>query len=38
MAEQLGYVLREAQDDDESGACQPDEEQHCKYIEAKVRE
>ena len=38
MAEQLGYVLRETQDDDESGACQSDEEQDCKYIHGEMRE
>ena len=38
MAEQLGYVLCEAQHDDESGACEPDKEQDCKYLNAEMRE
>ena len=38
MAEQLGYVLREAEDDDKSGACQPDEEQDGKNVHAEMRD
>ena len=38
MAEQLGYVLRETQNDYESGACQPNKEQNCKYIHGEMRE
>ena len=38
MAEQLGYVLRETQNDDESGTCQSDKEQDCKYIHGEMRE
>jgi hypothetical protein len=38
MVEQLGYVLCEAQDDDESGACQSGEEQDGKNVHAEMRD